>query len=60
MAKSSNAWLKDKFGLSWQIFPTALPDMLSDPDEAKAARAMRAMLGMKKIDIAKLRQAYEG
>jgi predicted 3-demethylubiquinone-9 3-methyltransferase (glyoxalase superfamily) len=51
---------EDKFGLSWQIFPTALPDMLSDPDEAKAARAMRAMLGMKKIDIAKLRQAYEG
>jgi predicted 3-demethylubiquinone-9 3-methyltransferase (glyoxalase superfamily) len=53
-------WLKDKFGVSWQIFPAALPDMLSDPDEAKAARAMRAMLGMKKIDVAKLRQAYDG
>ena len=53
-------WLKDKFGVSWQIFPAALPDMLVDPDEAKAARAMRAMLGMKKLDIAKLRAAHEG
>jgi predicted 3-demethylubiquinone-9 3-methyltransferase (glyoxalase superfamily) len=53
-------WLKDKFGVSWQIFPAALPDMLADPDEAKAARAMRAMLGMKKLDLAKLRAAHEG
>jgi predicted 3-demethylubiquinone-9 3-methyltransferase (glyoxalase superfamily) len=53
-------WLKDKFGVAWQIFPAALPDMLADPDEAKAARAMRAMLGMKKFDLAKLRAAHEG
>jgi predicted 3-demethylubiquinone-9 3-methyltransferase (glyoxalase superfamily) len=53
-------WLKDKFGVSWQIFPAALPDMLADPDEAKAARAMRAMLGMKKLDIAELRAAHAG
>jgi predicted 3-demethylubiquinone-9 3-methyltransferase (glyoxalase superfamily) len=53
-------WLKDKFGVSWQIFPATLPDMLSDADQAKAARAMRAMLGMKKFDIAKLRAAHEG
>jgi predicted 3-demethylubiquinone-9 3-methyltransferase (glyoxalase superfamily) len=53
-------WLKDKFGVSWQIFPAALPDMLCDDDKAKAARAMRAMLGMKKIDIAELHAAYEG
>jgi predicted 3-demethylubiquinone-9 3-methyltransferase (glyoxalase superfamily) len=53
-------WLKDKFGLSWQVFPAALPDMLRDPDMAKAARAMRTMLGMKKIDLAQLRAAYLG
>jgi len=53
-------WLMDKFGVSWQIFPAALPDMMRDPDNAKAARAMRAMLGMKKFDIAKLRAAYLG
>ena len=46
--------------MSWQIFPAALPDMLSDPDKAKAARAMRAMLGMKKFEIAELRAAFEG
>ena len=50
-------WLKDRFGLSWQIFPAALPNMLSDSDPAKAARAMRAMLSMKKLE---LRAAYEG
>ena len=53
-------WLKDKFGLSWQVFPTVLLDMLGDSDPARAARAMRAMLGMKKIDIAQLRAAYRG
>jgi predicted 3-demethylubiquinone-9 3-methyltransferase (glyoxalase superfamily) len=52
-------WLKDKFGLSWQIFPAALPEMMVDPDKAKAARTMHALLGMKKVDIAKLRAAYE-
>ena len=53
-------WLKDKFGLSWQIIPSALPKLMSDPDRAKANRVMQAMLQMKKIDIAKLEQAYEG
>ena len=53
-------WLKDKFGLSWQIVPTALTRLLSDKDAQKAKRVMAAMLQMKKIDIAKLQQAYEG
>ncbi|HEX9769438.1 MAG TPA: VOC family protein [Kiloniellales bacterium] len=53
-------WLKDKFGVAWQIFPAALPDMMSDPDTAKAGRAMNAMLGMKKLDLATLRAAYDG
>jgi predicted 3-demethylubiquinone-9 3-methyltransferase (glyoxalase superfamily) len=53
-------WLRDKFGVSWQIFPASLPEMMRDPDRAKAARAMRAMLGMKKFDIASLRGAYLG
>src|SRR5438874_3650793 len=52
-------WLKDKFGLSWQVVPTALPELLSDPDSQKAARAMKAMMTMKKIDIRALRQASE-
>jgi predicted 3-demethylubiquinone-9 3-methyltransferase (glyoxalase superfamily) len=51
------AWLKDKFGLSWQVVPTALPRLLSDPDRAKAGRVMNAMLKMKKIDIAALENA---
>ena len=50
-------WLKDKFGVSWQVVPTALPRLLSDPDRAKAGRAMNAMLKMKKIDIAALENA---
>jgi predicted 3-demethylubiquinone-9 3-methyltransferase (glyoxalase superfamily) len=53
-------WLKDKFGLSWQVFPTILGELLSDPDPEKADRVMQAMLQMKKIDIAGLKQAYEG
>lgn len=53
-------WLKDRFGLSWQVNPTVLGDMLSDPDPAKAKRAMQAMLTMKKIDIAALQRAYDG
>ncbi|MGH3975987.1 MAG: VOC family protein, partial [Pseudonocardiaceae bacterium] len=52
-------WLKDKYGLSWQIVPVVLNEMISDPDEAKAQRAMQAMLQMKKLDIAELRRAYE-
>jgi predicted 3-demethylubiquinone-9 3-methyltransferase (glyoxalase superfamily) len=53
-------WLKDKYGLSWQINPTALGEMLSDPNPQKAKRTMEAMLKMKKIDIAALRKASEG
>ena len=52
-------WLKDKFGLSWQINPTALGEMLGDKDPEKAGRVMKAMLQMKKIDIKILKQAYE-
>ena len=52
-------WLKDRFGLSWQINPTALGEMLSDPDPAKAKRVMEAMLKMKKIDIGRLKEAYD-
>ena len=52
-------WLKDKYGLSWQIVPTILGEMLSDPDAKKAERVMKAMLQMKKIDIKGLKQAYE-
>ncbi len=52
-------WLKDKFGLSWQVNPTILGEMLSDLDPQKAKRAMEAMLKMKKIDIAVLQQAYD-
>jgi predicted 3-demethylubiquinone-9 3-methyltransferase (glyoxalase superfamily) len=51
-------WLKDKFGLSWQIVPRVLIELLQDPDPAKSARVMRAMMQMTKIDIAKLQQAY--
>jgi predicted 3-demethylubiquinone-9 3-methyltransferase (glyoxalase superfamily) len=53
-------WLKDKFGVSWQIVPTALGEMLNDPDDEKSERAMDAMLGMTKLDIASLRKAFEG
>lgn len=51
-------WLKDKFGLSWQVAPVALLKMLQDPDREKADRVMAAMMKMKKIDIAQLEQAY--
>lgn len=51
-------WLKDKYGLSWQVNPTILGEMLSDPDHEKAKRVMGAMLKMKKIDIAALKKAY--
>ena len=50
-------WLKDKYGLSWQIVPTALPELLADPDPEKAQRVMQAMLGMKKIEIGALERA---
>ncbi|MGK3998378.1 VOC family protein [Sorangium sp. So ce1024] len=50
-------WLKDRFGLSWQIVPSALPRLLGHPDPARAARVMQAMLQMKKLDIARLEEA---
>ncbi len=53
-------WLKDKFGLSWQIIPTALPELLNNPDPDKAQNVMKAMLEMKKINIETLRKAAEG
>ncbi len=57
--KSRCGWLKDKYGLSWQIIPTALGEMMQDKDPAKSQRVMKAMLQMDKIDIKTLRQAYE-
>jgi predicted 3-demethylubiquinone-9 3-methyltransferase (glyoxalase superfamily) len=53
-------WLRDRFGLSWQVVPTILGEMLQDQDPSKSERVMAAMLQMKKIDIAGLRKAYEG
>lgn len=53
-------WLTDRFGLSWQIFPAALPQMLMGTDKAGAARTMQAMMGMVKIDLAALEAAYNG
>ena len=53
-------WLKDKFGLSWQIVPTALAKMLLDPDVQKRERVTKAFMGMKKLDIAALERAYRG
>ena len=53
-------WLKDKFGLSWQIVPTALPELLSDPDPAISQSVMKAMMQMKKIDIQALKEAARG
>ena len=53
-------WLKDKFGLSWQIVPRALMNAMADPDRAAAKRAMEAMMGMKKIDIATIERARAG
>lgn len=53
-------WLKDKFGLSWQVVPTQLADMLRDEDKEKSERVMKALLQMKKLDIHALEDAYEG
>jgi len=53
-------WLKDRYGLSWQIVPALLPDLIGDHDPAKGGRVMKAMLKMKKLDIAMLKQAYAG
>ena len=57
-APSQCGWLKDKFGLSWQIIPTALMELMSDKDPAKSKRVMEAMLQMTKIDVSKLKAAY--
>lgn len=57
--ESQCPWLKDKYGLSWQIIPAGLTDYLHGPDPAKSARAVQSMFTMKKIDLAKIRQAYE-
>jgi predicted 3-demethylubiquinone-9 3-methyltransferase (glyoxalase superfamily) len=57
---SQCGWLKDKYGLSWQIVPNTLGQMLSDSDAAKSGRCMNAMLQMSKLDLAKLRQAFNG
>ena len=52
-------WLKDRFGLSWQIVPAALPELIRDPDPARSNRVVQAMMQMKKIDIGQLRRASE-
>jgi predicted 3-demethylubiquinone-9 3-methyltransferase (glyoxalase superfamily) len=53
-------WLKDRFGVSWQVVPRALPELLKGADREGAARAMEAMLQMTKIEVEKLREAYDG
>jgi predicted 3-demethylubiquinone-9 3-methyltransferase (glyoxalase superfamily) len=58
-AKGQCGWLKDKYGLSWQIVPTVLGELMSDPDPEKSKRVMQAMLQITKIDIKGLKQAYE-
>ncbi len=58
--ESECGWLKDKFGLSWQVTPTVLIDMLNDNDPKKAGRVMKAMMQMQKIEINKLKAAYAG
>ncbi|MBW7458805.1 VOC family protein [Paenibacillus sepulcri] len=59
-SKERCGWLRDKYGLSWQIIPSALGEMLHSEDAEKSGRAMKAMLQMDKIDIALLKQAYNG
>ncbi|MFH8801897.1 VOC family protein [Streptomyces sp. NPDC017936] len=53
-------WLKDRYGVSWQVVPRALMEMVTGPDQEKAARATKAMLSMGKLDVAALRKAYDG
>jgi predicted 3-demethylubiquinone-9 3-methyltransferase (glyoxalase superfamily) len=57
--KNRCGWLQDKYGLSWQIIPSALGRLLSDPDRERAGRVMKAMLNMDKIDVKGLEQAYQ-
>src|SRR3954453_6668992 len=58
--ESQCGWLKDKYGLSWQVVPADWASMMNYPDQARAARAMKAMLGMKKIDVAAINAAADG
>ncbi|MDQ4037482.1 MAG: VOC family protein [Actinomycetota bacterium] len=58
--ESQCGWLRDKYGLSWQVVPTILDEMIASPDREKADRAMKAMLGMVKLDIAELQRAFDG
>jgi len=58
--KGQCGWLKDKYGVSWQVVPTILAELMSDPDPVKAGRVTQAMLTMTKLDIAKLKAAYRG
>src|SRR3984893_7367694 len=58
--KRQCGWLQDKFGVSWQIVPTALPKLMSDPDREKTSRVMQALMQMDKIDMKRLQQAFEG
>jgi predicted 3-demethylubiquinone-9 3-methyltransferase (glyoxalase superfamily) len=58
--ESQCGWLKDKYGLSWQVTPTGMEELFSDPDPERAKRAMEAMLKMRKLDIGELRRAADG
>lgn len=58
--ESQCGWLRDRFGLSWQVVPTGMEELFADPDKGRAERAMKAMLGMRKLDIAALRRAADG
>jgi predicted 3-demethylubiquinone-9 3-methyltransferase (glyoxalase superfamily) len=58
--ESQCGWLKDRYGLSWQVCPSGMAEALNDPDPERATRAMKAMLGMRKIDVAALRAAADG
>ena len=59
-AEGPCGWVKDKFGLSWQVVPEGMDEVFADPDPERAHRAMQAMLGMRKLDIAELRRAADG
>jgi predicted 3-demethylubiquinone-9 3-methyltransferase (glyoxalase superfamily) len=58
--ESQCGWLKDRYGLSWQVVPVGMAELMSDPDTGRAQRAMQAMLGMKKLDMAALQAAADG
>ena len=58
--ESQCGWLKDRYGLSWQVVPAGVDELIKDPDQGRAERAMRAMLGMGKLDVAAMRAAADG